>query len=198
MKPEGTCFIHKKICLLKCEDRGFMVCPSGGVWWTCEQVDELLDKATRLPSRLCQNKRPKAGMWPGYLVSKSNAYFHYPSLVFSILTCVSVRQTQFFLSGSHGDGQWIVPLTLCCGSYEARKSFLMQEKSEALDVKDLLGSSSSKGNPWIKVNVDQTGFFRVKYDDELSARLRYAIESKCLSTNDKYGNNYCIFVKSNI
>ncbi|XP_009802370.1 aminopeptidase M1 [Nicotiana sylvestris] len=96
-------------------------------------------------------------------------------------------QTQFLLSGSHGDGQWIVPLTLCCGSYEARKSFLMQEKSEALDVKDLLCSSSSKGNPWIKVNVDQTGFYRVKYDDELSARLRYAIESKCLSTNDKYG-----------
>lgn len=97
------------------------------------------------------------------------------------------EQTQFLLSGSHGDGQWIVPLTLCCGSYEARKSFLMQEKSEALDVKDLLGSSSSKGNPWIKVNVDQTGFYRVKYDDELSARLRYAIQSKCLSTNDKYG-----------
>lgn len=97
------------------------------------------------------------------------------------------EQTQFLLSGSHGDGQWIVPLTLCCGSYEARKSFLMQEKSESLDVKDLLGSSSSKGNPWIKVNVDQTGFYRVKYDDELSARLRYAIESKCLSTNDKYG-----------
>lgn len=97
------------------------------------------------------------------------------------------EQTQFLLSGSHGDGLWIVPLTLCCGSYEARKSFLMQEKSEALDVKDLLGSSSSKGNPWIKVNVDQTGFYRVKYDDELSARLRYAIENKCLSTNDKYG-----------
>ncbi|XP_015084853.1 aminopeptidase M1 [Solanum pennellii] len=97
------------------------------------------------------------------------------------------EQTQFLLSGSHGDGQWIVPLTLCCGSYEARKSFLMQEKSEALDVKDLLGSSSSKGNPWIKVNVEQTGFYRVKYDDELSARLRYAIERKVLSTNDKYG-----------
>ncbi|CAN4128417.1 unnamed protein product [Withania somnifera] len=97
------------------------------------------------------------------------------------------EQTQFLLSGFHGDGQWIVPLTLCCGSYEVRKSFLMQEKSEALDVKDLLGFSSSKGNPWIKVNVDQTGFYRVKYDDELSARLRYAVESKCLSTNDKYG-----------
>ncbi|XP_004245070.1 aminopeptidase M1 [Solanum lycopersicum] len=97
------------------------------------------------------------------------------------------EQTQFLLSGSHGDGQWIVPLTLCCGSYEARKSFLMQEKSEALDVKDLLGSSSSNGNPWIKVNVEQTGFYRVKYDDELSARLRYAIERKVLSTNDKYG-----------
>ncbi|KAL3655741.1 AP-1 complex subunit mu-1-like [Castilleja foliolosa] len=97
------------------------------------------------------------------------------------------EQSQFLLSGSHGEGQWIVPVTLCCSSYESRKSFLLQTKSETLDVKEFLGASITSANPWIKVNVDQAGFFRVKYDEDLSARLRDAIARKCLSVSDKYG-----------
>ncbi|CAK9172685.1 unnamed protein product [Ilex paraguariensis] len=111
------------------------------------------------------------------------------------------EQSQFLLSGSHGDGQWIVPIVLCYGSYESRQSFLLQTKSEALDINEFLGFSISKASlmetgkegksnsvcAWIKLNVDQTGFYRVKYDEDLSARLRYAIEGKCLSTSDKYG-----------
>ncbi|XP_073141982.1 aminopeptidase M1 [Henckelia pumila] len=95
------------------------------------------------------------------------------------------EQSQFLLSGSHGDGQWIVPITLCCGSYDTRKSFLLQTKNDTLDVKELFSGTS--GRPWIKINVDQTSFFRVKYDDDLSAMLRAAIERKSLSTSDKYG-----------
>ncbi|EPS58346.1 hypothetical protein M569_16469, partial [Genlisea aurea] len=95
------------------------------------------------------------------------------------------EQSQFLLSGSQGEGQWIVPITLCCGSYDALRTFLLHSKSETFDLKGFSGFSSER--PWIKVNVDQTGFFRVKYDDELSARLREAIEKKVLSTSDKYG-----------
>ncbi|KAL2545045.1 Aminopeptidase M1 [Forsythia ovata] len=97
------------------------------------------------------------------------------------------EQTQFLLSASRGDGQWIVPITLCCCSYDARKSFLLQTVSESLDLKELSCASVSDVSSWIKVNVDQTGFYRVKYDEGLSARLRLAIEGKCLSTSDKYG-----------
>ncbi|KAL8537471.1 hypothetical protein ACS0TY_012555 [Phlomoides rotata] len=97
------------------------------------------------------------------------------------------EQSRFLLSGSHGEGQWIVPITLCFGSYDTRKSFLLQTKSDTLDVKEFLGASTSSGRPWIKVNVEQAGFFRVKYDDDLSARLRDAIEKKSLSTCDKHG-----------
>ncbi|XP_071721787.1 aminopeptidase M1 [Rutidosis leptorrhynchoides] len=87
-------------------------------------------------------------------------------------------QRQFLSSGSPGDGQWIVPLTLACGSYEAKKSFLLDKKSQTID------EPSSK---WVKINVDQAGFYRVKYDEQLSAKLRSAIESKSLSAMDRYG-----------
>ncbi|XWS72411.1 hypothetical protein CRYUN_Cryun02cG0037700 [Craigia yunnanensis] len=99
------------------------------------------------------------------------------------------EQSQFFSSGSHGDGQWIVPITFCCGSYDKKKSFLLQTKSETHDVKEFSSDSNKSGiaHSWIKLNVDQTGFYRVKYDKELVARLRYAIENKYLTTTDRFG-----------
>ncbi|KAG6391170.1 hypothetical protein SASPL_148922 [Salvia splendens] len=97
------------------------------------------------------------------------------------------EQSRFLFTGSHGDGQWVVPITLCSGSYDARKSFLLETKSKTLDVKDLLGVSVPSGHHWIKVNVEQTGFYRVKYDEGLSAGLRNAIERKYLSTCDRSG-----------
>ncbi|CAH2040954.1 unnamed protein product [Thlaspi arvense] len=84
----------------------------------------------------------------------------------------------FFVEWFTREGHWIVPLTLCCGSYAAREVILLEEKSKTLD----LGTRN-----WIKVNVDQTGFYRVKYDEDLSSRLRCAIETKCLSPTDRFG-----------
>ena len=51
--------------------------------------------------------------------------------------------------------------------------------------------NSLKG--WIKLNVDQTGFYRVKYDEDLAARLIYAIENKYLSATDRFGNTFLCF-----
>ncbi|KAL6208051.1 hypothetical protein ACLB2K_019003 [Fragaria x ananassa] len=109
------------------------------------------------------------------------------------------EQTQFLSSGSQGNGEWIVPITSCCGSYDVRKSFLLKTKSEILDIKEFLGcsiaetesgSSCNKNNTvcsWIKINVDQAGFYRVKYDEKLAATLRNAIQNKYLSATDKFG-----------
>ncbi|XP_058093294.1 aminopeptidase M1-like isoform X3 [Magnolia sinica] len=109
-------------------------------------------------------------------------------------------QSQFLSSGLLGDGQWIVPITLCCGSYDTRKNFLLQTKSDRLEISELVGSSNEslteewnpgegdEKNPfWYKINIDQTGFYRVKYDDQLAARLRYAIRASCLSATDRFG-----------
>ncbi|XVE51898.1 hypothetical protein DITRI_Ditri02bG0077800 [Diplodiscus trichospermus] len=102
------------------------------------------------------------------------------------------EQSQFS-SGFHGDGQWIVPITLCFGSYDRSKSFLLESKIEYLDASGLFPSPDEKiedeygETSWIKVNVEQSGFYRVKYGDELGARLRKAIEKDSLSVSDKYG-----------
>ncbi|RLN07017.1 aminopeptidase M1-A [Panicum miliaceum] len=44
-----------------------------------------------------------------------------------------------------------------------------------------------KDNFWIKLNVNQTSFYRVSYDEELASRLRYAVETNKLSAADRYG-----------
>ncbi|TVU09317.1 hypothetical protein EJB05_42782 [Eragrostis curvula] len=85
---------------------------------------------------------------------------------------------------------WTVPLTFCCGSYDTQKSFLLQGKSEKLDIKDIAPQcvNTEKGrNFWIKLNINQTGFYRVKYDDELSSALQSALQAKKLSLMDKIG-----------
>ncbi|XP_022982337.1 aminopeptidase M1 [Cucurbita maxima] len=104
------------------------------------------------------------------------------------------EQSRFLLSGSCGEGQWIVPITLCCGSYDVRKNFLLQTKTESVDIKEFLGCSFRKwdgGNDkscdWIKLNVDQTGFYRVKYDTDLAYKLRNAIEKDHLTATDRFG-----------
>ncbi|KAF3775501.1 Aminopeptidase M1 [Nymphaea thermarum] len=110
------------------------------------------------------------------------------------------EQTQFLSSGSVGGGQWIVPITLSCGSYDNRMSFLFDKQHKVVSSSELLRLTS--GNPnvfgkcvsehekqssWLKVNIEQTGFYRVKYDDELFSRLRTAIEAKCLTATDRFG-----------
>ncbi|GAB2285947.1 AP-1 complex subunit mu-1-Iike, variant 2 [Dionaea muscipula] len=88
------------------------------------------------------------------------------------------EQAHFLSSGSPGNGQWIVPITLCYGSYDDRQSFLLETKSATIDIKE---------SSWIKLNVDQTGFYRVNYDEHLGAKLRHAIESNLLSATDRFG-----------
>ncbi|GMY34655.1 aminopeptidase M1-like isoform X1 [Fagus crenata] len=109
-------------------------------------------------------------------------------------------QSQFLSSGLCGDGLWIVPITLSIGSYNKCKNFLLETKSRKLDVSELVHSlhqnlitfnekneEKCDEHLWVKVNIEQSGFYRVNYEDKLAARLRKAIESNCLSATDKFG-----------
>ncbi|ONM04758.1 Aminopeptidase M1 [Zea mays] len=104
---------------------------------------------------------------------------------------LELEQAQFLSDGSSGPGMWIVPVTACCGSYDAQKKFLLKDKMDKINIKEFSDSQSADGEKnqiiWIKLNIDQTGFYRVKYDDELAAGLVNAIKAKKLSLMDKIG-----------
>ncbi|KAJ3708907.1 hypothetical protein LUZ61_012612 [Rhynchospora tenuis] len=98
-----------------------------------------------------------------------------------------VFQEQFLSDGSSASGTWIIPLTICCSSYENSKKFILTSKSDQLDVDNLILQVGKQETFWMKLNTNQTGFYRVKYDDELAAGLKYAIQADKLSLMDKIG-----------
>ncbi|KAL6846320.1 hypothetical protein ACP4OV_023768 [Aristida adscensionis] len=103
---------------------------------------------------------------------------------------LEIEQTQFLLDGSNGTGMWIVPISAGCGSSDTQKKILLKGKSDKLDIGDIAsrcGSREKGGNFWIKLNINQTGFYRVKYDDELATALQNALQAKKLSLMDKIG-----------
>ncbi|KAF8648076.1 hypothetical protein HU200_065115 [Digitaria exilis] len=99
-------------------------------------------------------------------------------------------QAQFLLDGSSGSGMWIVPITAGCGSYDMQKKFLLKGKSDRLDIRNITSQCSNQekgGKFWIKLNINQTGFYRVQYDDKLAAALQNALQFKKLSVMDRIG-----------
>ncbi|KAL5201658.1 hypothetical protein ABZP36_036012 [Zizania latifolia] len=101
---------------------------------------------------------------------------------------VEVEQDQFLLDGSTGSGMWIVPITLGCCSHDTQKRFLLKHKNDKIKGIDSQCDDQQKdGNFWIKLNIDETGFYRVRYDDELTAALQNALQAKKLSLMDEIG-----------
>lgn len=109
-------------------------------------------------------------------------------------------QSRFLLSGLQVDGQWIVPITLCVDSYERQKKFILERSEGRVDISELVQyigddvnsnekkhEEDSQENLWIKVNVDQSGFYRVNYEDKLAVRLRKALQNNYLLPTDKFG-----------
>ncbi|XP_071679331.1 aminopeptidase M1-B isoform X2 [Lolium perenne] len=102
---------------------------------------------------------------------------------------LELEQAQFLSDGSSGPHMWIVPMTSCCDSYDVNKKFLLKDKTDKIHIKDFTASqiTDRSQNFWIKLNIDQTGFYRVKYDDELAAGLENAVKAKKLSLMDMIG-----------
>ncbi|KAI8544643.1 hypothetical protein RHMOL_Rhmol08G0312400 [Rhododendron molle] len=124
----------------------------------------------------------------------------YPVISVKYKDCnLEFEQSQFVYSDMHSDDCWIVPMTMSLGSCNKRKNFLLETKHGKLDVSGLYhscdgNSSSFEKNQeklsekfWVKLNIGQTGFYRVKYDHNLTTQLRKAIEDNCLSASDRFG-----------
>ncbi len=88
---------------------------------------------------------------------------------------LSIRQERFLFSGKSEKTTWPVPITMRLNG--ATKRLLMDREEEIIDVPDGVES--------VKLNIDQTGFYRVHYDGiyekvwraDLSALDRYGIIS---------------------
>jgi len=88
---------------------------------------------------------------------------------------LSIRQERFLLSGRAEKSVWPVPITMKLNG--VTKKLLLESEEEIIDVPGTLTS--------VKLNIDQTGFYRVHYDgiydkvwkSELSALDRYGIIS---------------------
>ena len=98
---------------------------------------------------------------------------------------VSVEQRRFvydsIIDGAgEDDTLWHVPLRARSGQSDEVASTLQRGRSASLSV----GGGT---NDWVKINPEQTGFFRVKYRSEDLALLRPAIESLDLSAIDRLG-----------
>lgn len=78
------------------------------------------------------------------------------------------------------------------GVYEVKKAEEpLTLNAEENGDKTLEKNSSSEfldlSKDWVKLNVGQTGFYRVKYDLELASRLRSAISAGSLEATDRFG-----------
>ncbi|ONK59336.1 uncharacterized protein A4U43_C08F5390 [Asparagus officinalis] len=151
-----------------------------------EDLWAVLEEESGEPVKMIMNTWTKQKGYPVvYVTVKDNA--------------LEFVQSHFLADGSVGDGQWIVPITLCCNSYDNQKKILLKTKSDKLDIGEVIGSPNGNttlmgkitnikdGRNWIKFNVDQTGFYRVSYDAGLAAALISAINENQLSAMDRYG-----------
>ncbi|MCF8706224.1 M1 family metallopeptidase, partial [Corynebacterium sp. MC-25] len=143
----------------------------------------------------------ESGVWVNAMMDTWTKQKGYPLISVKFQdNILEFEQSQFLSSGSHEDRLWIVPITLSMGSYNRHKAFLLETKFRKLDVSELVHSSDenlssfkennkekSDEHLWVKVNTDQIGFYRVKYEDKLAAQLRRAVESNYLSAIDRFG-----------
>ncbi|XBJ13104.1 hypothetical protein VPH35_017509 [Triticum aestivum] len=95
---------------------------------------------------------------------------------------IQLEQAKFELDGSSRSSLWDVPITLRCTS--STEKFILKHKHDKLD---LCCKRQKDRNIWIKLNINETGFYRVKYDKEITTALSYALEASEFSSMEKIG-----------
>ena len=79
------------------------------------------------------------------------------------------------------DTTWRVPLNVTTSAGEAPEPVLLSQRQGTISV------PAPDGDAWVKVNPEQTGFYRVNYTGEGWAGLRTAIERATVSAIDRLG-----------
>ena len=79
------------------------------------------------------------------------------------------------------DTLWRVPLNVATSAGEAPEPVLMSQRDGVVNV------PAPDGDSWVKVNPEQTGFYRVNYTDKGWEGLRTAIGNGAVSVIDRLG-----------
>ncbi|HSD05194.1 MAG TPA: M1 family metallopeptidase [Nitrosopumilaceae archaeon] len=84
--------------------------------------------------------------------------------------------------GKSQKGTWVIPVSV--KTQDRLVSKLMTKKSDTLSL----------GDPeWIKINHEQKGLYRVKYDDDMLQKLQRLVEEKALDNADRWGIQHDLF-----
>lgn len=93
-----------------------------------------------------------------------------------------LSQKRFSFLNQHSDQLWMIPITI---SFYNGINYLKTEKI-LLDERTTI-TSIPEGSSVFKINVEQTGFYRVKYEKESLKELGKLVINKILSPKDRYG-----------
>lgn len=108
-----------------------------------------------------------------------------------------IRQKASILSGHHRSSSPEAVVTK--GPYEVKKSEEPMTQGAGANGNNTANTHGSKEfldlkEDWVKINVGQTGFYRVQYDEELAARLRSTITAGGLEATDRFGQCTLSFI----
>lgn len=100
---------------------------------------------------------------------------------------LTLKQRRFLLEQKPDSKKWFVPISARINGGE-EVSELMKEKSKSLNFAKEIES--------LKVNLNQTGFYRVKYSGELLEKLKHLVASKKLNNLDRFGIQNDLFFQA--
>ncbi|MHA1754647.1 MAG: M1 family metallopeptidase [Candidatus Odinarchaeia archaeon] len=103
-----------------------------------------------------------------------------------------VTQSVFQFLDSSRSGKWLIPLRILTFSNDGdinEKTIIFRDKRMVIPLKDNVYA--------FKLNSNQTGFYRVKYDDESLKKLGELAKNKTLKATDRFGleNDYYALVR---
>ncbi|KAI6679921.1 hypothetical protein NL676_033802 [Syzygium grande] len=98
--------------------------------------------------------------------------------------CSNAKTEDLWSALEEGSGE---PVNKLMNSWTKQKGYpvvSIKIKDDKLEFEQSQFLSSGSHGGW---TVDCAGFYRVKYDEDLQAKLRYAIENEMLSATDRFG-----------
>ncbi|XP_041970214.1 membrane alanyl aminopeptidase-like [Aricia agestis] len=92
---------------------------------------------------------------------------------------ITLTQKRFYINSSHSSNElYMIPITYTVGNNpnftNTKPVFIMKESSRIISVPDL----NTESHNWVIFNIQETGLYRVNYDDHSWIMIRNALKEK--------------------